>query len=250
MNPAKGKGERYIYCQHEAEGDCLSIVAHKGWTAFNCERCEVYLKSDTYREKKMDSPVKPENDEYNEHISDGGQGMEGKKECKKCGEVKDFSEFTAKESAPDGLDYSCKECKRKYQNELNAKKRNGTYVPYAREKNEKTDRIQKLKESAERVRKSKAQGAGRRAQGKEKKSDPLFRGIDGVVTIIPEPVSSDIVPSPAFNVEKMEEQNRADVKIFARAFMAGLKSELISAMTEQMSVTQRHEDTKEINKNA
>jgi hypothetical protein len=51
MNPIKGKGERYIYCPHDSE--CLDLVARKGWMAFNCEECEVYLGSSTYEEKQI-----------------------------------------------------------------------------------------------------------------------------------------------------------------------------------------------------
>lgn len=59
MIPTKGKGERYIHCPHDG-GECLDLVIKKGWSAFNCGQCEVYLQSDTYAEKmlkkkKMDS---------------------------------------------------------------------------------------------------------------------------------------------------------------------------------------------------
>lgn len=217
MNPAKGKGERYIYCQHEAEGDCLAVVVRKGWSAFNCEACEVYLKSETYREKKMDSPVKPENDEYNEHISDGGQGMEGKKVCNICLEEKPIEAFAKNPGCRDGREGQCRTC-RAAKNKKRALEKKG-----GEGSSDRSDRIQKIKKSAERVWNLKAQ-----------KPKPKADTVDTVAVTVDQ-VSADIVQSHAFNVKKMEEQNRADVKIFARAFMAGLKSELISAMTEQMA---------------
>jgi hypothetical protein len=234
MNPAKGKGERYIYCQHEAEGDCLAVVARKGWEAFNCERCEFYLKSETYREKKMDSPVKPENDEYNEHISDGGQGMEGKKLCNNCLEEKPIEAFAKNPGCRDGREGQCRTCRAAKNKKRALEKKGGEGS---------SDRIQKLKESAERVKKIRSQKSEDRNQNEDltikTRKKAVFaddsRKVFGAVAVVEDPVSADIVPSPAFNVEKMEDQNRADVKIFARAFVAGLKSELISAMTEQIS---------------
>jgi hypothetical protein len=52
MNPAKGKGERYIYCQHDG-GECLNTAIKNGWRAYNCESCEVYLKSPEFEQKQI-----------------------------------------------------------------------------------------------------------------------------------------------------------------------------------------------------
>lgn len=52
MNPTKGKGERYIYCSHDNE--CLDLVCKNGWNAYNCGDCEVYLKSETYKDKQVE----------------------------------------------------------------------------------------------------------------------------------------------------------------------------------------------------
>jgi hypothetical protein len=52
MNPTKGKGERYIHCQHDSE--CLDLVIKKGWNAFNCGGCEVYLQSETYKQMQVE----------------------------------------------------------------------------------------------------------------------------------------------------------------------------------------------------
>lgn len=137
-----------------------------------------------------------------EHISDGGQGMEGKGKCIVAG--------CQEERFTRGL---CKTHYWKWQKKLDT-----TIEPLP--KWQKRDRLDKLKKSAERVGKLKA------------KSSKVKVDTVDTVAVVAESVSAHIVP---FNVEKMEEQNRADVKIFARAFMAGLKGELISAMTDQIS---------------
>jgi hypothetical protein len=41
----------------------------------------------------------------------------GKKQCSKCKRIKLRSCFTKNKSTPDGLDYSCKECKREFERE-------------------------------------------------------------------------------------------------------------------------------------
>ena len=53
-NPVKGKGERYIYCPDDS--GCLNHAALKGWRAFHCEQCLVYIKSDSYQMKKQVQP--------------------------------------------------------------------------------------------------------------------------------------------------------------------------------------------------
>lgn len=76
MNPTKGKGERYIHCPHDG-GECLDLVIKKGWSAFNCGQCEVYLQSDTYQDNavkakkraKLDSAIKSQNDKNEEKRS-------------------------------------------------------------------------------------------------------------------------------------------------------------------------------------
>jgi hypothetical protein len=67
MNPTKGKGERYIYCQHDG-GECLDIAVKKGWNAFNCSLCETYLQSETHskkmlKNKKMDFRLRGNDEE-------------------------------------------------------------------------------------------------------------------------------------------------------------------------------------------
>lgn len=52
MNPTKGKGERYIYCPHDG-GECLDIAIKKGWRAYNCESCNVYLQSPEYEQMQI-----------------------------------------------------------------------------------------------------------------------------------------------------------------------------------------------------
>jgi hypothetical protein len=49
-NPAKGRGERYIYCP--IDGECVDRAAKLRWQSFNCEKCEIYLASETCRESK------------------------------------------------------------------------------------------------------------------------------------------------------------------------------------------------------
>ena len=66
-NPTKGRGERYIFCEKAESGECLDIAVTNGWSAFNCEKCGVYLRSESYRDKmlnnkKMDSAIKSRND--------------------------------------------------------------------------------------------------------------------------------------------------------------------------------------------
>lgn len=56
MNPTKGKGDRYIYCPHDSE--CIDLVAHKGWRAFHCGECEVYLGSSSYEEEQIKNKKK------------------------------------------------------------------------------------------------------------------------------------------------------------------------------------------------
>ncbi len=52
-NPAKGRGERYIFCERAESGECLDIAIKQGWSAFNCENCGAYLASETYRDKML-----------------------------------------------------------------------------------------------------------------------------------------------------------------------------------------------------
>jgi hypothetical protein len=51
MNPKRGKGERYIYCPYD--GECLDLVIKKGWNAFNCGGCDVYLQSPEFEQKQI-----------------------------------------------------------------------------------------------------------------------------------------------------------------------------------------------------
>ncbi len=111
-------------------------------------------------------------------------------------------------------------------------------LPSNRGKSPKKDRIQAIKESAERVSK-KAEGFRLKAVGEDKqirrqKPEVSSQKVE-VIPAVTEEVTTDMVFSLSSNVEDMEKQNRADVKVFARAFMAGLKGELIAAMTEQMA---------------
>jgi hypothetical protein len=71
MNPCKGPGVRYIYCPHEEDGECLNLVIKKGWSAFNCESCDHYLNSETFKvtqlkaqgeENKIDSRLRGNDD--------------------------------------------------------------------------------------------------------------------------------------------------------------------------------------------
>ena len=59
-NPAKGRGERYIFCERAESGECLDIAIKQGWSAFNCEKCRVYLASESKRLDKirMDSRLR------------------------------------------------------------------------------------------------------------------------------------------------------------------------------------------------
>lgn len=52
MNPIKGHGERYIYCNQDSE--CLDAVAKKGWLAFHCGQCPIYLQSPEFEQKQFD----------------------------------------------------------------------------------------------------------------------------------------------------------------------------------------------------
>lgn len=50
MDPTKGRGERYIYCPFD--GECVDHAAMLSWRAFNCEKCGIYLASETFQERK------------------------------------------------------------------------------------------------------------------------------------------------------------------------------------------------------
>lgn len=223
MNPTKGKGERYIYCPHDG-GACLDIVVKYGWSAFNCERCPIYMQSESYG--KMDSPVKPGNDAVDdidfvgarrtvpvdEHVESGEKKM-ATKTCSNCGLTKDIEEFTKNLTCKDGYEGQCKECR--YEK---AKKR------ALKKKGDDPDRLEKIKESAKRVKKVRNQKTEVSNQNEK------------IIPVVAETVSDGFISSVLpIDVEKMEEQNRADVRVFARAFVAGLKNEFIAAMTEQIS---------------
>ena len=129
-------------------------------------------------------------------------------------------------------------CNKHYLKWLNKLDTSIVPLPRVYGKGMKKAHLEMIKESAERVKKSsklKAQSS----KGEEIKPEVRRQKAEGgkwQLLSVPDPVSTDIVsPALPFSVEKIEEKNRADVKIFARAFMAGLKGELISAMTEQMS---------------
>jgi len=66
-NPAKGRGERYIYCP--IDGECVDRAAKLGWQSFNCEKCEVYLASETCRESKKKA------NRYHDQTKTGGNYM-------------------------------------------------------------------------------------------------------------------------------------------------------------------------------
>lgn len=239
MNPTKGKGIRYIYCPHDG-GACLDMVAKQGWLTFNCEKCAIYMNSESagkYSAKRIEHredagaqgtvPI-------DEHVaSDKGtgtvplqSGKEGEEMTEKC-----LVPECEKEGKHRGL---CSAHIQRY--------RKGTLpgiepLPSNRGKGSKKDRINLLKESAERVSK-KAKGFRLKTEREEIKPEDRSQKTEGKkwqLLLASDPASTDIVSSPAFNVERMEDQNRADVKVFARAFMAGLKSEFIAAMTEQIS---------------
>ncbi len=59
-NPTKGRGVRYIFCEKAESGECLDIALKNGWSAFNCEKCRVYLASESKRLDKirMDSRLR------------------------------------------------------------------------------------------------------------------------------------------------------------------------------------------------
>lgn len=64
MNPTKGKGKRYIYCPRDSE--CISLVLQKHYNAFNCEKCEIYLKSDEYQDTAAKAKKKQKEKEKKE----------------------------------------------------------------------------------------------------------------------------------------------------------------------------------------
>lgn len=71
MNPQKGKGDRYIYCTEDSE--CLNLVMKLNYSAFNCEKCEIYLKSETFMENK-----KTNKDQETDKVQNPPDGFEKK----------------------------------------------------------------------------------------------------------------------------------------------------------------------------
>ena len=178
MNPTKGKGQRYIYCPHDG-GACLDMVIKHGWSTFNCEKCAIYMNSESAQgagpkaQGNMDSRFHG-NDE-DEHVRPAVIATEGKEgeEMAKC-----LVYECEKEGKHRGL---CSAHIQRY--------RKGTLpgvepLPSNRGKSPKKDRIELLKESAERV-KDRAKGGNLKPEREEKKSEE--------VTLISDPVSVELV---------------------------------------------------------
>lgn len=121
------------------------------------------------------------------------------KKCSKCGKEKDLEkDFHAAPSSKDGRKSYCKDCVRDYN---------------AQKKAEKSGKKPNRK---------------RKADEKEKPAE----------NVTAELASNDVVVGTSFpssvEIDAMEEQNRQDMRLFARVFVAGLKNELVAAMTEQV----------------
>lgn len=212
MNPTRGKGLRYIYCPHEANGDCLNIVVEKDWPSFNCEKCEIYRKS----EMAQGAGLKPENDGFV-----GARGIVPVDEqCNKAGD-----EMTEK-----CLVVDCEsEGKHRGLCSAHMKWRKGNLpgvepLPSNRGKNVKKDRLKKIKESAMRI--------------KHKHDQPNTSD----VAIVAEPVSTAIITAD----DVLLAENRGDYRRMAVGFINMVEKKFLQETFQALFATQSAEEKSEV----
>jgi hypothetical protein len=219
MNPTKGEGVRYIYCPHDG-GECLDLVIERNWSAFNCECCEIYLKSESALGARLWAQDKDENagaqhtvpvDKHIERpaVAETMAGETGEIMTEKC-----LVEDCEQEGKHRGL------CSAHIQKFRKGNLLGVDPLPSNRGKSPKKGRIELIKKSATRVRNIKTVND----------IDPL--PFDKM------PAGNDfpsiVKPGTPIFIDEIKAQNSQGIRTFAQAFVLSLKSEIIPALIEHM----------------